>query len=216
MTINMFNDKIKITEGLIVAVGGFQSGKSTLLKQYSDNGFEPVSFADPLRELAWILQGYKPKDYEKYKRCVIGLDHLPEFISKTLIRIFPLLLTGRKFLQYLGDGMRKIFGDDFWIKRFLVKALEILKTKKKARSDDCRYPNELDKCHELINEFGGMIIFANYNSGGQNPKDPHISELMAQIFLDMGLKHGDIIDLPHIEEMKNRYAVEIIKRKSPK
>lgn len=209
---NIFDDNIELDEGLIVAVGGLQSGKSTLLKPCKDKGFTKKSFADPVRDLAWVLIGYKPEDYEKFKRCVIGLDSFNVELSEIFLKAFPLLLTGRKILQYVGDGMRKLFGENFWVDQCITSAINLLKEKNYVYIDDCRYPNEIQECYNITKEYGGLIIFSNYNSGLQNPQDPHISELMAHLFLELGLKHGDVITQKEIDIMKLKYNEMTLKR----
>jgi hypothetical protein len=137
---------------MIVGFGHLsRAGKDTAARALSrDLQYKQVAFADPLRNLAleadplvtasvmatnvgagkghlsWVVHGMT---WEGAK------DSYPEV---------------RRFLINLGEGARKVFGEDFWVQQ----ALRNVKKGDRVVFSDVRYPNEA----EAIQKLGGKLI----------------------------------------------------------
>lgn len=138
---------------MIIGIGHAKRvGKDTAAEALvRDLGFVRISFADPLKALAfeadplvtsgtrtvnthighgrmqWVVQGLGGWDAAK--------DTYPEV---------------RRFLEKLGAGARKVFGETFW----LNMALEQAKQHENVVFSDVRYENEAD----AIKAAGGKVI----------------------------------------------------------
>lgn len=155
-------------------VGVMGSGKSHRAANYVENGFVQINFADAVRELAWSILGWTPKtdsDYEEFKSMPITLATSP--LAKQPQFSFAnteASLTGREFLQRLGNNTREIAGEDVWVDAWHKKA----KREDSVVVADVRYWNEVRR----IIEMQGKLIFCNYHSPRYTLSE-HPSEALA-------------------------------------
>ena len=191
-------DKCELT----AFVGVIGSGKDYQCQKLRQEGFTQINFADSLRDLAWHIFGWKPKDaneYELFKKKEWILD-LPETIDvysstdqKTTLEgdIPPHVeMSGRLFLQRLGDGARNIINDLAWVRAFEHKLFTLRdQGHKKFCVSDLRYANEFAAVRNLPKIIPGLqvrVVFTDYRSDRYNATDPHPSEKLAQEFLATG------------------------------
>lgn len=175
---------------IVLYVGLIGSGKSTRAKKLIAIGdYIKLSFADGVREQAFLFQGYTPKNYDNYKARLLYLDQLPTFISKMLKFIFPNWLYGREYLQNIGHKQRKFNGDTYWIDQVIK---EIINSDKNIVIDDCRYKNELMTLVDFAkeNDYKLEVIFCDYRSHRYNDKSTHPTEQLA-LWLRDRLRDGD-------------------------
>lgn len=152
----------------IVGHGG--SGKDQFAAYLAEHNFEKLSFADPLRAIAWdlnpiiidenILGGFD--DYQSL---------LNEHGYEKAKREYPYI---RQVLQALGtDAMRKHLTESVWVDAWERNAERILATGKRVVTPDVRFQNEVDRIHEL----GGVV--ARIIRPGVVPANEHKSESLA-------------------------------------
>ncbi|MDH4129012.1 MAG: AAA family ATPase [Spirochaetota bacterium] len=118
---------------IVVFCGKQGSGKTTLakkLKKYNPN-FELLKIASPVYELHNIIYDY--------------------LYSNDLVRIK--CEKDGDLLQYIGDGFRKMFYPDIWIK-FLKDNLKKKDKEINCIIDDCRYLNEFS----FLKDLGAFFI----------------------------------------------------------
>lgn len=127
---------------LVCFLGRNGSGKSYRANQLvKEQNYVKVSMADTLRELAWKSLGWRPKDDEEYdyfKNNVVFVPHKLVELNPDLVEpknnklvytallnldMSTLNLTGRQYLQNLGQGCKTLFGEDFWVKQWEKKVL---------------------------------------------------------------------------------------------
>lgn len=170
-------------------IGTIGSGKDyNADKWVFEKNYLRISFADPLRLLISMIFG-KDTMYEKYSRFKQ---------SSIILGIFWKSLTGREFIQRLGDGMRAIFGSELFID-FMDRKIESLSPDiPGVVIPDVRYPNEA----EYILQLGGDLFFCNYESDRYDCTSKHISEQLAQTFIAMGFTDGEKITL---DDLKTAY-----------
>jgi len=125
---------------MLIGLSGYaQSGKDATAKILVDNfGFVRYAFADKLKELATRL-------------------HYWSGIKDEL---------GRLHLQYLGDQIRQVLGEDVWINALFNDADQT----KDIVISDVRYTNEIHAIHNR----GGLIL--RINRPGVDRINDHISE----------------------------------------
>ena len=99
---------------MIIGLSGYaQSGKDTVAKTLVEQyGFTRVAFADKIRQLA-----------QEVNPLVGDSIHLNELLDEYGWDVAKQNPYVRQFLQQLGVGARKLFGEEFWIKEAL-KPLE--------------------------------------------------------------------------------------------
>jgi len=173
-------------------------GKDYYCNKLIKEGYVQINFADSLRKLTYEVCGYVPKNYDKFKECVVGLDHYPLIFSKLLLKLFPNLITGRKLLQRIGSEVVRKVDKGYFVKEFKNAVSIEQKQGKKVCCSDARFENEL----RLVVELGGTICFCDYPSE-RNIKQcieygkgvaPHQSELLSyDLKYIHGTKHGDDI-----------------------
>lgn len=182
---------------LICYLGRNNSGKSYRANQLAQTqNYIKVSMADALRELAWKILRWRPVDeydYQDFKNSYFNLT--PYCFSNWDD------LTGRQFLQNLGQGCKDLFGEDFWVKKWEKKVLENgrfemkSETGKYITTDDIRFPIEVKSAHRL----GATFIWCDYQKGSYSIEE-HSSEALANRILASGkYKDGDEIGF---EELK--------------
>lgn len=186
---------------LICYLGRNTSGKSYRANQLVETqNYVKVSMADALRELAWKTLGRVPEDYDKFKD-----NDIDSYYG----------LTGRDFLQNLGQGAKDIFGEDIWVKQWEGKVNKVLSYEEHAphyedgrfgcaiitkypemvATDDIRFPIEVESAHKL----GATFVWCDYQKGNYQIEE-HSSEALANRILASG-KYQDGDEIP-FEELK--------------
>lgn len=141
-------------------IGVIGSGKSHRAANYVENGFVQINFADAVRELAWSILEWSPStptQYEEFKSMSINLQasplaKQPQFSFANTLNS----LSGREFLQRLGNNAREIAGENIWVDAWEKKT----KKHDSVVVADVRYWNEVRRIIEL----NGKLIFCNYHS----------------------------------------------------
>lgn len=112
-----------------------QVGKDTVGKYLVGYyGFRRRAFADSVKSACQTLFGFTEGQ--------MNLEHLKEEVDERWG------ITPRKAMQQVGSGMRKIFGDDFWLRKLNIpKDTDIVIT-------DIRHKNEFD----FVCSNGGILI----------------------------------------------------------
>lgn len=180
---------------LVAFVGVIGSGKDYQSQLLVKQGYTHINFADSLRELAWIIMNWKPLapiEYEAYKKTD-WLINFPVSVKGELQHDHPNpeIMSGRQFLQRLGDGVRQVIGEESWINAFRVKLRKLIaEGHTKFCVSDLRYANEFNAIKTLNTSLSLIsprmdikIIFTDFRSDKYNDNDPHISEKLAQQFL---------------------------------
>lgn len=164
---------VKPMKRKVIAFCGFeQSGKDYSCKMLMETkGFEKVSFADALREVAFKTLGIIPEEgMKKYEY----LKTHPVYES----------LTFRNILENLGSAIRR-YDRSFWAKTVLVKILE---SSKNICISDLRYANEYKIVKQFCDERGieFKLVFCDYHSEKYNDRNPHESAKLARYLKDRG------------------------------
>ena len=115
---------------MIIGLSGYaQSGKdevaSILVESY---GFTRVAFADKIRELLYEMN---PNFHDTLLQQAVDREGWDEVKKDQSVR---------RMMQNLGVGVRKLFGENFWIK----EALYALPTEGKFVFTDVRFTNEAE------------------------------------------------------------------------
>lgn len=179
---------------VISYIGVLGSGKNFRADQLINHGFKQVNFADPLRNMAWSLLGWKPNNEKEYEEFKLKKLIFNPMLSRSLTEDneyintfdFTFSLTGREFLQKLGTEMRNI-DEDFWANLWLRDTVDLMvKDKVNVCCSDLRYGNELRKVYSLSNieDVETAFIFTNFKSHRYEPDNPHKSEKLAQFILN--------------------------------
>ena len=181
-TINEINNGKQYNSLEVVGyVGCLGSGKSTRANKLIDEGFMPVGFADELRSMAWKLLSWHPisdEQYEEFKKGDRFIDSMAGFIN------------GRLFLQNLGETMRED-NKNYWVDKLKQRIDKLYKMGyTKIVITDVRHENEL----EMIKSYNNSkVVFCDYKSDRYDCKNKHISEKLAQDYLKLNYKDGDLI-----------------------
>lgn len=154
---------------MLIGINGFKrSGKDTVCQiiQIIHPEAERVAFADKLKQLAAMALGFEdvPSMLTEY------MDECKEYwgISAFDYEDGPVFeLTGREYLQNLGNSARVLFSEEFWIEQALTP--DVLR-KGFVVVSDVRYANEA----EFIRQRGGWIWEIN-RPGAES--DGHASEI---------------------------------------
>jgi len=169
---------------IIAFVGRQGSGKSYQASQLvKERGFKKLSFADPLREIAFNIIGM---DFEE------GMKKYDELKRTEIING----LNFRNILENLGASVRK-FDEDFWA-RALVKNIQ--ETASNIVIDDMRYPNEFiairNYCNSTNSEFNAY--YCNYKSEVYEEQNPHESAALSNYLASVGYNDLQLIDIKDI------------------
>ncbi len=147
-------------------------------------GFQKVSFADPLRDIAFQVVGIP---FEK------GMQHYRKLKQTQLINN----LTFRNMLENLGAAVRR-YDEDFWVRA----ALKIIKdSPKNICLDDLRYYNEysLVKKYADENNIDFKLIFCDYHSEFYEENNPHQSAALAAYLEGLGYKDQQYVQDVHMQ-----------------
>jgi len=163
---------------IIGLCGKKQSGKSTVAKYLTDNGFIELSWAYPLKEIIG-RELFGLNDDQLY-----GSEEAKEAI------IPDWGFSARQILQLVGtECFRKVIRDDFWVVLGKRRLLELTAKKYDIVISDCRFPNEM----EAIKSVGGITV--RIIRDGQISLDSHPSENSLNDFVadyNLMAKSGDI------------------------
>jgi hypothetical protein len=199
----------------LIGISGLKtSGKDSTYKAIAealpDLNVRRVAFADKLKELAALALGI---DRDFIKRMDEAKEYWTLKIEHRDMSLFD--VTGREYLQHIGVGARKVFGDSFWVNQILPPApkqasaefarefiAEFYQGVDVLCVTDVRYPNEADRVHEL----GGQIwniVRPGIESDGHSSEIP-LSMSKIDLFIQ---NNGSLEDLytkvarciPHIE-----------------
>lgn len=145
----------------IAFAGRKHSGKTTAASWIESQGYDLLSLAGPLKEAAKALFAFAgPQLYGAGKEVE---DPFWGF-------------TPREALQKLGtDGIRDLFGDDFWLKRLHIQAQ--MDMSDHVVVDDVRFPNEA----KWFRDRGGVVIGIYRPALDVLPVDAHLSEQFANL-----------------------------------
>lgn len=140
---------------MLIGLAGYaQVGKDEVANVLVDQGFTRRAFADKLKELATALHYWSGSKDE----------------------------LGRLHLQYLGNKVRDILGDEIWINA----ALSDIGHLDNVVVSDVRYINEVHAIHKA----GGLVL--RINRPGVGPVNGHVSEALPEhSSLYDGYMHND-------------------------
>jgi dephospho-CoA kinase len=120
---------------LIALFGPPGAGKDTVAKRLVEqHGFVRVAFADKVRELAYEVATDTQReqiDYFGWEKCKRKSEDY------------------RKLLERVGDGARKVLGDDVWINAIEWQVMQLLSQRENVVITDLRKRNELDFVHKI-------------------------------------------------------------------
>lgn len=141
-----------------------QAGKDTVAGFLEPLGFHRVAFADALRDLALLVDplvdSLVPLSTNLYRHYKEAVDHLGYEQAKAE------LPEVRRFLQHLGVGARKIFGEDVWVSAAFRGV-----PRGKLVFSDVRFKNEA----ATVKELGGLLVRV-HRPGFSDCPAYHVSE----------------------------------------
>jgi hypothetical protein len=115
---------------LIALIGAPGAGKDAIGKRLVEqHGFKRFAFADKVRQLAYETLS----DSEQLDIDILGWD-----VAKRRSDFY------RAHLERVGDGARKVFGDEFWIDLIHNEILRCFEERKDIVITDLRKENERD------------------------------------------------------------------------
>jgi hypothetical protein len=151
---------VDATLPVVVGVTGHaQNGKDTVGKQFVERGFTRFAFADPLREIALLLDPYvtnmgapRGRIGDQAESLNGGFTKLSYLVKEEGWEVAKQWPEVRRFMQALGKSVRDVIGEDAWVQ---ATAKRIVKTGAQyVVVTDVRYPNEADWIHGQ----GGKLI----------------------------------------------------------
>jgi hypothetical protein len=202
---------------LIVFTGVIGSGKGFQSDLLIDKGYTKVDFADALRQECYDmldLPYLDPETYEKFKKeSIILTDKVIGYFlefgfpeDSNGITLNPASITGRIFLQHLGETRRKE-NPNYWVDKWKIKVDEILTGGGKVTCSDARYCNEISASSTCVKPC--ILVFCNFVSKRYDASNTHISEEMAQFLLSLDLKDLQILNYNILVKLFNRYVREV-------
>jgi cytidylate kinase len=163
---------------MIIGLTGFaQSGKDSVAKYLvEDHGYRRIAFADSIRDLLYEMDPFVDGDY-----------HLKVLVDAYGWDIIKQKKEVRRMLQNLGVGARKVFGDNFWVARAMLK---INGFQDKCVITDVRFTNEA----EAIKQYDNAQIW-RVKRPGVEAVNNHISETqMADYKVDQILSNQGTLE----------------------
>ncbi len=151
---------MSLNKTIIGFAGLKQSGKSTAAEHLVDNGFTKLSFAQPIKDIAWFLM----------RGFGLPTHYVDQLLTEHKEVIIPELgVSSRHLMQTLGtEWGRQLIHPDIWVmsmsKRLVGEPDDLIVF------DDIRFENEA----KMIRDMGGLII--HVDRGDLIASDIHISE----------------------------------------
>lgn len=153
----------------LIGINGFKrSGKGEVynsVARYGSMRGERAAgkgYADKLKQYAALSLGYKGTPKQLFEiGDALKLDGVTIDVKNH--GVVTETITGRQYLQHVGNEARNLFGDYFWVDQVTPLGRSALKrvwedtrysTPDYACITDLRYPNEAERVHEL----GGFVI----------------------------------------------------------
>ena len=167
---------------MIIGLSGYaRSGKDEVAKiLVSEFNFERVAFADAIRDLLYQMNPTINCTPLQTIVDAIGWDGAKQHIEI------------RGYLQRLGVGARKLFGENFWINQALnphIYEHPIVGVNKNIVVTDVRFTNEA----EIIQALGGQVW--RIKRHGVEPVNQHVSETALDDYkFDQILKNEGSLD----------------------
>lgn len=188
---------------IIGIIGVIGSGKSYKQKQYIDQGFAEINFADAPKELIYSALNWKPESKESerlfkdsYNVSLMDVSKIPNKLINSL--------SGRQFLINLSQKLKTLVHENIWIDQTIINLNRLLfKGFTKFVISDVRFYNELYALKnfkyyrekEFYDKVDLKFIFSNYKSESYTINRGDISEELAISFLDKGYSDGEIIKI---------------------
>jgi dephospho-CoA kinase len=171
---------------LIALIGAPGAGKDTIAKRLVEqHGFVRFAFADKVRELAYATLS----DSEQ-----LDIDNLGWDVAKRRSDFY------RAHLERVGDGARKVFGEDFWIEQIREQVKDVLKNGEDVVITDLRKENEAAFVGGFdLHIFGGSCIWHVHRPGCERRPFDEWREEWAAFSIP---NFGEIEDLHrHVDEL---------------
>ncbi len=156
---------------LIGIAGKAGSGKDTVADYlWESHEFTKIAFADPLRRATEVI---------------FGLD--AHYLTDRLLKEQEVPYWGsapRRILQDIGHGLKALFGDDLWLKRWNL-SYQMLEQSDHVVVPDVRFDLEAD----AIRHLGGAIIHLERpgagltGEAGQHPSEAGVTRKPGDFFL---------------------------------
>jgi hypothetical protein len=154
-----------VSKGLLIGMTGYaQAGKDSLADCLAHNhGYVKVGFSDALWNMAleinpWLIV---------YGCIPVRLKWIAYRYDYTDCKKFPAV---RKYLQWLGEMVRNVLGEDTWINTLMRRVEEIREGGRNCIITNVRYENE----GIAVQDSGGQIILVERE--GVGPVNNHISD----------------------------------------
>ena len=164
---------------VIAFIGRQGSGKSFQSKKLvKERGFKKLSFADPLRDIAFQVIGM---DFEN------GMKQYDILKRTTLING----LNFRNILENLGAAVRK-YDKDFWA---MALVTNIERCAENIVIDDMRYPNEYEIVRNFCNkhDYSFKAYFCDYKSDIYVENNEHESARMSNYLANNGYENLQLV-----------------------
>jgi len=192
---------------ITVHIGVIGSGKDYRSGRLEESGYGRADFKDALLDMVSDIAGYDVRaDYEWFKDHPVGVMRPANPLAEAFLRSewkdilqkHPEIITGRRLLQRVGTEAIRKRHPNYWVDQFVAKAEKTLSEGRGVANSDCRFFNEIESIKNFPRGvLGGRVsstfIFCDFRSARYNPKFDHASERLAQTFLGMGLRDGEII-----------------------
>jgi len=143
---------------LIGITGKARSGKDEIARHlWAQHCFTRIALADPLKLAA---------------QAAFRLGHQQTFNDELKEVVIPHWgLSPRQIFQKTGDSYKAAFGEDFWVKRWML-SYDLFKDTDHVVVPDVRFDNEVNE----IRSFGGVIIRVIRGTGLEGEAGQHKSE----------------------------------------
>lgn len=174
---------------IIAFIGRQGSGKSYQARRLEkERGFKRLSFADPLREIAFNTIGLEFAEgmakYDELKRTEIvnGLNF-------------------RNILENLGSSVRK-YDVDFWVNALITT---IRNSTEDIVIDDMRYPNEYDllRSYCVAQNYNYRVYFCDHRSAAYDADNRHESAALSNYLAQIGYVDSQLVNKKDIFAYKS-------------
>lgn len=169
---------------VIALIGRQGSGKTFQAnKLVNERKFMKLSFADPLREIAFNVIGM---DFDE------GMSKYAELKQTEIVNG----LNFRNILENLGASVRK-FDKDFWARALVTK---VNNTQENIVIDDMRYPNEYVALKNYCSTKGIAYnaYYCDYKSAVYDESNPHESAGLSNYLSQIGYNNLQLVDYKDI------------------